>query len=74
MFVIVILISIEPGHRFVKLRAIRIVLNPAFQEIFPELEIFPLSFDAECEPRLGGIIPRGGARIPSHVPRRHVPE
>src|SRR5205823_9761831 len=74
MFVVVVLLSIKPGHRFVKLRTIRVVLDPALQKIFSELEIFALSFDAECESWLTRIIHRGGTRVPGHVPCRHVPE
>ena len=50
--VIVILVAIEAGQRLVELRAIRIVLNSAFQKIFPELEIFALGLDPEGKARL----------------------
>src|SRR5205814_10201301 len=73
-FVIAVLISIEPGHRFVQLRTIRVVHDPAFQKVFSELKILSLSLNAECESGLGRIIHRGGACVPSHVPRRHVPK
>ncbi len=42
MFVIVVLVAIKAGQRLVELRTIRIALDSAFEEIFPELEIFAL--------------------------------
>ena len=74
MLVIVVFVAIKAGQRFVELRAVRIVLDSAFEEILPELEIFALRFDPQGEPRLGGIVQGGGARVPRHVPGRHVPE
>src|SRR6266480_4627119 len=40
--VIVIFLLIKPGQRFVKLRFVRIIGDPALQEIFGEREVFAL--------------------------------
>ena len=74
VFVVVVLVAIETRQRFVELRALGIVPDPALEEILAELEIFALGFDAKREPRLGRIVHRGRARIPGHVPRGHVPK
>ena len=74
MLVVVVLVAIKAGQRLVKLRTFRVVPDPALQEIFSKLEIFALGFDAKRQAGLAGIIQRGGAGVPGHVPGRHVPE
>ena len=72
--VVVVFVAVESGERFVKLRLIGIVFDPAFEKIFAEGEIFALRFHAQSKPRLRRIVHRGCARVPSHVPGGHVPK
>ena len=65
---------VEAGHRLVELRPIGIIFNAAFKKIFAERKIFTLCLDAQRKARLGLIVHRGHACVPSHVPCRHVPE
>jgi len=65
---------IEASQRFVELRTIRIISNSAFKKIFAERKIFTLCFDAQRDARLGLIVHRGYACVPSHVPCSHVPK
>src|SRR5205807_2737434 len=44
------------------------------EEIFSELKIFARCFDPKSLARLMRIVHGGGARIPGHVPRGHVPK
>ena len=71
---IVVFVAIKPGERFIELRFVGIIFDPALQEIFAQRKIFALRFHPQSEPRLRLIVHRGCARVPSHVPRGHVPK
>src|SRR5205814_512426 len=73
MFVVEVFVAIEACERFVELRALGVVLDSALEKIFSELKIFALGLDPQSESRLRRVIQRGDARVPSHVPRGHVP-
>ena len=50
--VVMILVSVKSRERFVKLRSIRIIFDPAFEKILAEREIFPLRLDTQGLARL----------------------
>ena len=73
-FVILVFLLVKPGKRFVQLGAIGIIFYSAFEEIFAECEIFTLRFNSQRLVRLTGIVHRGDAGVPRHVPCRRVPK
>ena len=50
--VVFVFVAVKSGQRFVELRAVRIVPDPALQEVAAEIEIFALRFDPQGEARL----------------------
>src|SRR5437773_1849438 len=74
VFVVFILLLVKARERFVELRAIGIIFYSALKKIFAKREIFPLRLDPQSETRLGSIVHCSHARIPGHVPCRHVPK
>src|ERR1051325_3512580 len=71
---VLILLLVEPGQSFIQLRFIRIILDPAFEEILAERKIFTLGLNSQGETRLSRILHCRHAGIPSHMPRCRVPK
>ena len=71
---ILVFVFVKSRQRFVELRFVRDIFDPALEEIFSKSKIFALRFDAERQSRLRLIVHCGHARVPGHVPGGHVPK
>src|SRR6266478_9097274 len=74
VLVVFVFLFINSGKRFVELRAVGVIFYSALKKIFSKRKILALRFDAQRKAWLGAIVHRGNARVPSHVPCRHVPK
>ena len=72
--VVMIFFFVEHAQSLVQEMPVGVVPDAAFEKIPAKIEILALRLDSQRLARLFGILARGDARVPSHVPRGHVPE